>query len=245
MAKRPGPRRAHRPAPDAAWVFMLALLASVTLIALTLGGPRLPGSPGGLTGPWAGRITVPALVVEAIFAAALTLIIIRGRRAPPEPHPGMADSPPPDRAMVVARRLRAVLRQVLIVALVAIPALLLLNTLQTFTPNPRSRPLPTVPPYPLRPGTATPTGPARTLDLGGRSLEYILIALTLLALIVAGVIAVMHRRPAGPGASGDEPELPGQEDEEDLRDAVVAGRTALAALDDARAAVIACYLAME
>jgi hypothetical protein len=245
MAKRPGPRRARRPAPDAAWVFMLALLASVTLVALALGGPRLPGSPGRLTGPWAGRITVPALIVEAILAAALTVVVVRGRRAPTEPHPGMTGSAPPDRAMVVARRLRTVLRQVLIVALLAIPALLLLNTVHRFTPNPRARPLPTVAPISFGPPTSTPSPPAHTLHLNGRLLEDILIALALLAVIAAGAIAVTLRRPASPEPTRDEPVLPDQDDEEDLREAVVAGRTALAALDDARAAVIACYLAME
>jgi hypothetical protein len=35
------------------------------------------------------------------------------------------------------------------------------------------------------------------------------------------------------------------EDPESLREAVESGRTALRALDDARAAIIACYLAME
>jgi hypothetical protein len=147
--------------------------------------------------------------------------------------------------MVVARRLRTVLRQILIVALLAIPALLLLNTVHRVTPNPRYRPLPTVPPFSFRPATSTPTAPAHTVHINGRLLENILIALALLAVIVAGVIVVMRRRPENPEPSGDEPVLPDEDDEEDLREAVAAGRTALATLDDARAAVIACYLAME
>jgi hypothetical protein len=35
------------------------------------------------------------------------------------------------------------------------------------------------------------------------------------------------------------------EDSEDLREAVESGRSALRTLDDARAAIIACYVAME
>lgn len=245
MAERPGQRRARRPAPDTAWVSLFVLLASLTLVALALGGPRLPGSEGGLTGPWVHRITAPALIFEAIFASALAVLIVRGRRAPPERHPGLPEFTPPDRATVVARRLRAVLRQVLIAALLVIPALLLLNMAHKFAPTVRPRTLPTGPPNPLQHVTTHPAGPSRIMHVSGRLLEDLLVALALLAVIVAAAIAVMHRRGADSGPSREEPVLTDEDDEEDLRDAVMAGRTALAVLDDARAAVIACYVAME
>jgi len=51
--------------------------------------------------------------------------------------------------------------------------------------------------------------------------------------------AARLRRPAAPG------QVTGDLDAGDLREAVESGRVALAGLDDARAAIIACYLAME
>ena len=65
----------------------------------------------------------------------------------------------------------------------------------------------------------------------------------MLALVAAVVISIWWaarlRRPAAPGR------IAGDVDAEDLREAVESGLAALAELDDARAAIIACYLAME
>jgi len=71
----------------------------------------------------------------------------------------------------------------------------------------------------------------------------ILYGLLVLALVAAVAISVWWaarlRRPALSAA------MPAEVDPEDLREAVESGRVALAELDDARAAIIACYLAME
>jgi Domain of unknown function (DUF4129) len=244
MADRPGRGRARRPAPDAAWVSLLAVLASLALVALALGGPQLPPAEG-LTGSPAHRLIAPALIFEAVFAAALAVLIVRARREPREPQPGSPGTEPPDRAMVVARRLRAVLRQVLIAALIVIPGLLILSTVHKPPPRARPRILPTLAPLPRQRATVRPAGPSPFQHLNGRLLEDLLIVLVLCAVLVAAAIVVMHRRRTEPGPLGEEPLLPEPDDEEDLRDAVTAGRTALAVLDEARAAVIACYVAME
>jgi hypothetical protein len=63
----------------------------------------------------------------------------------------------------------------------------------------------------------------------------------LLAAVVLSIWWARRFRPAG--QSGDDDFI--AEDPEDLREAVESGRSALLTIDDARAAIIACYLAME
>src|ERR1700727_2206129 len=83
----------------------------------------------------------------------------------------------------------------------------------------------------------------RTPQRGHDLVTGILPALLVLAIVTAIVICVivLRRRPSHPAdvtlAAGD--------DEENLREAVESGQAALRGLDDARAAIIACYLAME
>jgi len=71
----------------------------------------------------------------------------------------------------------------------------------------------------------------------------ILYGLLVLALAAAVAISIWwsarQHRPALPGR------ITGDVDTEELLDVVESGRAALAELDDARAAIIACYLAME
>ena len=74
-------------------------------------------------------------------------------------------------------------------------------------------------------------------------LVYALIAIVLLAAIAACVLLVARLRPA-PRFSFGELELE-DDDGESLRRAVESGRAALHEVDEARAAIIACYLAME
>jgi hypothetical protein len=72
----------------------------------------------------------------------------------------------------------------------------------------------------------------------------LLYSLLVVLLVAAVVISIWwSRRFASPGRAGG----PGVivEDSQDLREAVESGRSALQTLDDARAAIIACYLAME
>jgi len=64
-----------------------------------------------------------------------------------------------------------------------------------------------------------------------------------LAVVVRGRAWRGFRRKA-PGAAF-EPEASASDDESDLREAVESGRSALRRFDDAKAAIIACYVAME
>jgi hypothetical protein len=123
----------------------------------------------------------------------------------------------------------------------AVAALLLLSlNLHVFT-GARPRRLP-----PVRPGTPSKRpAPGNTVPVRVHvPLDEILYGLLIAALVAAAVASVWWaarlRRPAAAGPAG---EL--AEDSEGLRDAVAEGRAALAELDDARAAIIACYSAME
>ena len=114
--------------------------------------------------------------------------------------------------------------------------------LHLFTPlpkTPRSPVLPTATPSPpvLRPGS----GHGTSFHLPLAALLYTLLVVVLLAGLVLSVWWARRLRPSI-GARED-----GfiAHDSEDLREAVESGRSALRTVDDARAAIIACYVAME
>jgi len=97
-----------------------------------------------------------------------------------------------------------------------------------------------------RPPTPAPPPPTTRASQGFFSIPVgdILYALLVLALIAAVVLSVRwSSRLRPPVRLGDE--LDDESDPEQLREAVESGRSAMRALDDARAAIIACYLAME
>ena len=102
--------------------------------------------------------------------------------------------------------------------------------------------LPTRPPGPV----VSPKAPPRPPVSGGGSLHIpwvpIAYGLLVVALVAAVVLSIWWssriRRPAAPLVIEDA-------GTEQLREAVESGRAALAELSDARAAIIACYVAME
>ncbi len=73
---------------------------------------------------------------------------------------------------------------------------------------------------------------------------YTLLGIVLLAAIVACVL-LLRRRPAYHDTLPPEDAALADGERTELRAAVQSGQRALARLDDARAAIIACYLAME
>jgi hypothetical protein len=161
------------------------------------------------------------LTLEAVFVLALIALAVRRRRAPHD--------------AILAARLRGVLAAAIIGGLVVIPVALLLTSL--LRGNLRHQP-------PM-PAPTLGNGWLRRLKLFWLHLPIgsiltLLLLLALAAAIVACVI-VLRRRP---GQLAEAWPAPG-DDEEALREAVESGRLALRELDDARAAIIACYLAME
>jgi hypothetical protein len=177
---------------------------------------------------------VIGVILEAVLGVLLGITLVRDARARRAAETAPAG---PDGANVPAA-LRWVLKWVLGVGMVAIAGVLIsaLN-LPVFT---GTRP-PRLPP--LAPGTPSPTPRKSVPSTFHFPLDSILYGLLILALVLAVAASVWWaarlRRPAAA-----RPELIA-EDSEDLRDAVEEGRAALAELDDARAAIIACYAAME
>ncbi len=208
--------------PALARLLLIALLIAAVLVGLR-GGFTLHG----WRGPYRRDAIAIGIALEAVLAALLIALLIRGRHHS-------------DDFRVL--RLRGVLRYALIAALIIIPTVLLLAA--PLHPHPlQTQPLPTQPPqtvYPTPPRPLRPTPPFHVL------FTEVLYALLVLALIAGIVVCVVLLRRRPPGLDAEPPEASVAEGQRsDLREAVSSGRRALADLDDARAAIIASYVAME
>jgi len=225
-------------------------------------GSRAGGSGGGAARGWGpGRValaacllaltavglrgTVPAATVngayrhdglpiaagaEAVLACLLVALLIRGSRAP-------------DNA-VIAAQLRRLLTYIVAIALIAIPVAYVFDTTAHVHLSPRR----------VQHGAGSQGTPARVprshhliSDRIVVIILFVLIAVILIYLIARFIAAyrgtwIGWRRRADAAAIDASPD---GDDEEQLREAVESGQSALGQLDDARAAIIACYAAME
>jgi hypothetical protein len=222
-----GGRRAHT---AAGWrQGRLALAAGLlVLVAVALRG-KLPAP--ALDGPFRRDGLAVGIVLEGVLACLLAALIVRHRRAP--------------RDALIAARLRALLTYLVGAGLIAIPAVYLLGRAQKDH-------------LPLRrPPQPTPSGSPRPLGVGHNngSVAGLIVIIVLAALLAAVLIYVIarfirsHRWTwaawrRGAASVAIEPFVD-DEEEPGLREAVSSGQSALRQLDDARAAIIACYVAME
>jgi hypothetical protein len=203
------------------------LLLTALLIAAVLVGLRGGFTLHGWRGPYRRDGIAVGIALEAVLAALLITLLIRGRHHSDD---------------FRVQRLRGVLRFALLAGLVAIPAVLLLAA--PLHPHP----LPPRPPaaQPQQTVYPTPTRLPRPSAPFHVRLTDVLYALLVLALIAGIVVCVVLLRRRRPGLDAEPPEASVAEGQRgDLREAVSSGRRALADLDDARAAIIACYVAME
>jgi hypothetical protein len=213
------------------------LLPLVLLVVLVIAGLR-----GAVPAPrWNGPLKADGVAIgialEVIFCALLVLVRTREaaarRVAGSGPHvPAVEQDIEPPRA------LRFTLTSVLTACILGVAAVLLTDLHLHFFVKPAKLP----PQSTLKP----PVPPPHKSGGGGGSLHIplgpILYALLIIVIVAAVVVSIWWstrlRRPAAPlvieDVSADE-----------LREAVAEGRAALAAIDDARAAIIACYVAME
>jgi hypothetical protein len=216
--------------PDRTRLLHLGTVAAV-LILLAAAGARASWPAASVTWPGSGRVAVTGILVEAALAA-LLIILRRG-------HAAAGRQAPAKQPEDLAARAHRILNTALVIALVAVPALVLLDELHLIRGRPHFvEPLPerlrkhrfVIPPAHSRGFTSGPI----TLDL--------LIAALIVVLIVLAVLAWRRLRKTIADRLPDlEPDLT----EDKLARAVESGQAALLEFDDARLAIIRCYLAME
>jgi len=223
-----------------AWGGLVRLLPLTLLIVLGLAGLR-----GAVTAPkWDGPLerygVVIGLALEVVLGTLLVITLRRRRAGGAEAAGLQAGGGGAGAASPVAVKLRGVLIPVIGAAMVTIVVVILAGLhLHLFTPKERKA---TVPPSIKLPKPPKPRigGPAGSFSIPPADLLY---GLLVVLLIVAVVLSILWSRRL------QKPSRPVHEfiaeDPEDLREAVESGRSALRAIDDARAAIIACYLAME
>jgi hypothetical protein len=214
------------------------LLPVVLLVVLVIAGLRGLVSAPRWDGPLKAYGVAIGIALEVVFGT--LLLVVRSRdaaarraaaSAPYDPTAGENDVDPP-------RALRFVLTYVLVLCMVGIAVVIVSDLHLHFFSHSGgpSKPLPNKlklpakqPPRPGGGGLNIPFGP----------ILYALLILAIVAAVVGSVWWSMRlRRPAAPLVIEDV-------STEELREAVNEGRAALAQVDDARAAIIACYVAME
>jgi len=209
------------------------VLALLVLLAV-LGLHGRVATPLWTTTVWDGHSKsheVEAIGTLAVVALVLLLALgLRGRTA-------AADQ-------LLATRLRTALRYVLGAGLLALAVALVLLELNIHAPGPRSASSPPgLPPSRARlPARLPPPSSSSSSHVPWADIFYAALA----AILIAGV-AVMALRAVRNGRTppGPEPELVAQDDDDSLHEALEGGQRALRQLDDARAAIVACYQAME
>ena len=214
------------------------LLPLVLLVVLVIAGLRGVVSAPGWNGPLKAYGVAIGIALEVVFGA--LLLVVRNRDAAAR---RAAESRPYDPAAAEAdiepqQALRFALKYLLSVCMLGIAAVLITDLHLHFFGKPR--PL-TTPRNPFKPTLKPQLKPG-----GGGSLHIpigpILYTLLVIAIVAAIVVSIWWstrlRRPAPPLVIADV-------STEELREAVSEGRAALARIDDARAAIIACYVAME
>ena len=216
------------------------LLPLGLLVVLAIAGLRGAIDAPRWNGPLRAEGVAVGLALEVVLGTLLVIVIRRNnaemRAAARRPYTGAEEE------IGVPAALRFVLRWLLAAAMVAIGVVLISNLHLHFLIKARplrlKLPVHTARP-PLQGGGGHGSAPVH-IPVGP-----ILYALLVLALIAAVVISIWwsaRLRRAAPAGRIDGAIA---EDAAGLREAVESGRTALAEVDDARAAIIACYVAME
>ena len=231
------PGTGERPAQG---LLLARLLPLALLIILGLAGLR-----GAVTKPsWDGPLHRDGLVIGvALEVVLLVLLVITTRRRSAGRNAGivavMTQGAPVN---AVAVKLRGVLIFVLSAGMATVAVITIIGLhLRLFTEKPRLRPNPgrTRPAPTITPSRGLASN--STFHLPLTAVAYAL----LIALLLAGIaISVWYARRLRPPIKPRADDFIA-EDSENLRDAVESGRSALRTLDDARAAIIACYVAME
>ena len=224
-------------------------------------GSRAGRGPGGVPGQW--QLVLPLTLLIILGLAGLRGVVVTPRWNGPLHQYGVAIGVALEVVLItllmvmfrrraaaqraqadnaVAAKLREVLILIIITGLIGVVIAVIIGLhLYLFTPKPapkstfRGAPLPT--PKPPPPGSQH----ASAVHIPVAALLYALIIVVLLAAVVLSVWWARRFQLADGGRADGLI----AEDSEDLREAVESGRSALRTVDDARAAIIACYAAME
>jgi hypothetical protein len=218
------PDRSGRPGDIQAWVRPALAAGLLALVAVGLRN-RVPAP--SLDGPFHHRGLLIGLLLEAVLAGLMAALMVRNRRAPRDALP--------------AAQLRKVLTYVVGAGLVAIPAAYVLSR-HVRPRRPRSTTPAKMKGYRLHlpPPSHYTAGWFIVIVILGALIAAALVYL-IVAVLIRGRIWLGFRR----GAAGTPIDLAEPEEESDLLEAVESGRSALRQFDDARAAIVACYVAME
>ena len=214
---------------------LLPLALLVILVAAGLRGEVLAPR---WNGPLKSDGTAIGLALEVILGALLTVTLRRDAvaRRVPERRPYTGEPADLEPAAV----LRFALKWLLSASMAAVGVVLIVDLHLHFfgqaklpkqpASAPRKQKLPTLPPS---------HGSGWALHIPWGPILYGLLVVALVAAVAISIVwSSRLRKPAAPLVIADT-------GAEELREAVESGRAALAELDDARAAIIACYVAME
>jgi hypothetical protein len=207
-----------------------ALLA-VLLLLVTIAGIRAAAPPARADLAGLPVVVATGCALEAVLAGLLIALRLRPARAAAQ-----------DAIPGPAARLRVLLSGTIVTCLIVVPLALLLALTTKLSHRRPFRP-PRQVTRRLRPG-GLPRMKLRHGGYLGLDIRYVLIALLVAALVVAVIVIWRRRRSlARFDRLTEPPDDMGTPAE--LARAVDSGRTALRELDDARTAIIRCYLAME
>jgi Domain of unknown function (DUF4129) len=217
---------------------MARLLPLVLLVVLVVAGLRGVVPAPRWNGPLKADGVAIGLALEVIFCTLLLVVRSRDAAARRVAESRPYDAKAAEQDIEPPQALRFTLTSVLIVCIVGVAIVLLTDLHLHFFDKPAQLP-------PVRKLTS-PLKPPLPKSGGGGTLHIplgpILYALLIIAIVAAVVVSIWWstrlRRPAAPLFIEDV-------STEELRAAVAEGRAALALIDDARAAIIACYVAME
>jgi hypothetical protein len=225
---------------------------------------RQPGNApqtGGVTGQW--QLVLPLTLLIILGLAGLRGVVVTPRWNGPLHQDGVAIGVALEVVLVtllvitfrrraaaqrtqtynlVAAKLREILILVIIIGMIGVVvAVLTALHLHSFNPKtkPNGKPLGGPPPTLKLPRPGSQHASAVHFPLAA-----LLYALIIVVLLAAVVLSIWWARRFHVAAAGRDDGLIA-EDSEDLREAVESGRSALRTIDDARAAIIACYVAME
>jgi hypothetical protein len=199
------------------------------LLALVAVGLRGTVPPTTVNGAYRHDGLLIAAAAEAVLACLLVALLIRHSRAPDD--------------AVIAAQLRKLLTYIVVIGLIAIPVAYVFDVAAHVHLALR----------PLRPRHGAQQQGLPSARPGGHLISE-LVVIIFLALVAAVAVYGLVRFIAAyrgtwtgwRGRAASAASEPGAEDDQDqLREVVESGRRALRRLDDARAAIIACYVAME